>query len=192
MKFGPWGINAFPDSRESIYGSFKLAASLEFQCLRPLKINHGSKLSAAELLLKGESYWNPTCFGFKKVWNQKEQGTRWPSKQDDHISTGYIGYLDWKFMRCFNISEMINDNVYQTFIPLLFGCFFWPVLGIEDRHLAANYLRKKDFGQFVGNKFIMPRRKAWIQTGDFSLRLNFLNVPRRWYLQPCWAGRTRF
>lgn len=56
-----------------------------------------SKLSAAPLsyrmsdflLLKGESYWNPTCFGFNKIWNQKEQGTRWLSNQDDHFNWIY-------------------------------------------------------------------------------------------------------
>ena len=137
-----------------------------------------SKLSAAPLsykmsdflLLKGESYWNPTCFGFKKSETKKNR------ELDDLMTTQsrwpYFNWIYWKFMRHFNISEMINDNMYQTFIPLLFGCFFWPVLGIEERHLAQlDISAKKDFGQFAGNKFIMPRRKAWIQTGDFSLCL---------------------
>ena len=68
-----------------------------------------SKLSAAYQVKVIETQ---LALDSKKSETKKNRGTRWPSNQDDHISTGYIGYLDWKFMRCFNISEMINDNLY--------------------------------------------------------------------------------
>jgi len=65
---------------------------------------------------------------------------------------------------------------------------FW---GLKKDIWQLTISAKKDFGQFVVNKFIMPRGKAWIQTGDFSLRSENFGMSPEGHI--CnFAGRSRF